>query len=340
MTTMLNVLACLLAIRLGPALANDSSAAIGAGGLELFKNDQVRMVSEVLRITPRLVEVNYIFENAGTADATTEVAFPLPDLDERMLGVSEINIAFEGVPNFVGFQVWSDGREIHPDVEVRAFDREGREVTANLKRLGIDPVKPVLEESRDGVVLRSLRLAEFKGKDILPTWITRIGFHWSQTFPAGKQVRVRHRYRPVHGSFFDASASDSARGLLARTDAGRAWCPDAGFKAAERRLFAKQRDAARIASPPDQDLVYYDNVQYVLKTGANWRGPIGRFELQVDKGGAELVSTCPIPGMSLQRAPYGFNAVANDYTPTSDLDILFVSRSRPAPPDSASDPKR
>jgi len=63
----------------------------------------------------------------------------------------------------------------------------------------------------------------------------------------------------------------------------------------------------------------------VLKTGANWRGPIGRFELQIDKGGAELVSTCPVPGLHLQRAPYGFNAVANDYTPISDLDILFVS---------------
>jgi hypothetical protein len=40
---------------------------------------------------------------------------------------------------------------------------------------------------------------------------------------------------------------------------------------------------------------------------------------------ADLISTCPIRGLHLQRAPYGFNAVANDYTPTSDLDILFVS---------------
>ena len=63
----------------------------------------------------------------------------------------------------------------------------------------------------------------------------------------------------------------------------------------------------------------------MLKTGANWQGAIGRFELQIDKGGADLISTCPIPGLTLQRAPYGFNAVATDYLPVSNLDILFAS---------------
>jgi hypothetical protein len=49
--------------------------------------------------------------------------------------------------------------------------------------------------------------------------------------------------------------------------------------------------------------VNYESVQYVLKTGANWQAPIGRFELQIDKGRADLISTCPIPGPHLQRAP-------------------------------------
>jgi hypothetical protein len=80
-------------------------------------------------------------------------------------------------------------------------------------------------------------------------------------------------------------------------------------------------------------------VQYVLKTGANWHGPIGRFELQIDKAAADLVSTCPIPGLRLQRAPYGFNAVASDYTPSSNLDIIFVSGSSLGPPD-GSGPRR
>jgi hypothetical protein len=74
-----SALAVALAMAFAPARANDSSAAMAAGGLELIKNDQVRMVSEVLRTAPRLVEVNYVFENTGIRDVTTLVAFPLPD---------------------------------------------------------------------------------------------------------------------------------------------------------------------------------------------------------------------------------------------------------------------
>jgi hypothetical protein len=120
---------------------------------------------------------------------------------------------------------------------------------------------------------------------------------------------------------------------------GGQWCFDQSFNAAELRLHDRQWEAA-VKDKSRRDLqVDYDNVQYVLKTGANWQGPIGRFELQIDKGGADLVSTCPIPGLRLQRAPYGFNAVASNFTPTSDLDILFVSGSDLGPAD-GSGPRR
>jgi hypothetical protein len=132
-------LAYLLTMGLAPARANDSAAAQAAGGLELVKNDQVRMVSEVLRIAPRLVQVDYEFENTGRSDLTTQVAFPLPELD----AVSQVpvNIPFPMTPNLVGFQVWIDGREIKPDIEVRAFSQTG-EVTAELRRLDVDPSIP------------------------------------------------------------------------------------------------------------------------------------------------------------------------------------------------------
>ena len=120
------------------------------------------------------------------------------------------------------------------------------------------------------------------------------------------------------------------------------WCFDESFNAAELRLIDRQYEAA--AKDPRRNssdfTVWYENVQYVLKAGANWRGPIGRFELQIDKGGADLVSTCPIPGLQLKRTTYGFNAVAANYTPSSDLDILFVSSHWLGRPNDVSDPKR
>ncbi len=312
----------LLLIGTCPLRANDSSAAMAAGGLTLVKNQQVRMVSEVLRIAPRLVEVTYVFQNTESDDVTTLVAFPLPDLDQQTLNVHPVNLAFEGKANFVGFEVWSDGREIAPDVDVRAFDDRGRDVTAELRRLGVDPVNPSLDEVRHGAALRSQHLAEFEDKDILPIWKTRVSFHWQQTFPAGKQITIRHRYRPVYGSWYTPTDSRVSR-VKTSSELGGPWCFDRGFVAAEQRLLDRESAANKNGSGGSD--ILYDNVQYVLKTGANWHGPIGRFELQIDKGRADLVSTCPVQGLTLQRVPYGFSGVAIDYTPTSDLDILFVS---------------
>jgi Domain of unknown function (DUF4424) len=153
-----SALAVTLILAFAPARANDSSAAMAAGGLELIKNDQVRMVSEVLRIAPRLVEVNYVFENTGSNDVTTPVAFPLPELDVASANFHPLNIPF-GATNFVGFQVWIDGQEIKPDIEVRVFDTD-REVTADLKRIGIDPVNPNLGDKSIVDKLRSLKLVD------------------------------------------------------------------------------------------------------------------------------------------------------------------------------------
>jgi hypothetical protein len=313
-----SALAVTLILAFAPARANDSSAAMAAGGLELIKNDQVRMVSEVLRIAPRMVEVNYVFENTGASDVTTLVAFPLPELPATY--ESLIEIAFPQAANFVGFQAWIDGKEIKPDIEVRAFDG-AREVTADLKRLGIDIVAPRLDDAAVEK-LRALDLVEGTN------WVARVSFHWSQTFPAGKQVTVRHRYRPIYGSRYSpVDARASVRFNKDDQSLGGQWCLDKSFNDAELRLFDRQYDAAdRNKNRSSNDfMVYYDNVQYVLKTGANWEGAIGRFELQIDKGGADLVSICPIPGLTLHRAPYGFSAVATDYMPVSNLDILFVS---------------
>jgi Domain of unknown function (DUF4424) len=322
-TTMIPAgLVCLLATSLAPVRANDSAAAIAAGGLELVKNDQVRMVSELLRIAPRLVEVDYVFENTSSTDVATEIAFPLPDLDQEDAYNHPLNIPLKQSANFVGFQVWIDGREIKPDMEVRAFGKSG-EMTDDLKRLGVDLVNPAFGNPR--VVDALLRLNAISDKDnTVPLWTTRVSFHWSQTFPAGKRVAVRHRYRPVYGSFYNPNNDPRTRITKHDQKLGGQWCFDQGFNAAELRLLDRKYEAAVQDKSRNSGNVDYDNVQYVLKTGANWQGPIGHFELQIDKGGSDLISTCPIPGLQLQRAPYGFNAVANDYTPASNLDILFV----------------
>ncbi len=62
----------------------------------------------------------------------------------------------------------------------------------------------------------------------------------------------------------------------------------------------------------------------MLSTGANWAGPIGDFTLKLEKGGAALLSTCPVAGLTLKREGSAFVARAKDFTPKADLNIIFV----------------
>ena len=73
-------LAAALALSAAPALANDSVAELGTGGLILSRSDAVAMQSEDLFISPEKVTVDYVFHNNTDKDAI--VAFPLPDAEE------------------------------------------------------------------------------------------------------------------------------------------------------------------------------------------------------------------------------------------------------------------
>ena len=66
-------------------------------------------------------------------------------------------------------------------------------------------------------------------------------------------------------------------------------------------------------------------ISYVLKTGANWAGPIKAFHLVVDKGQADrIVSFC---GDGVKKiSPTVFEVRASDFTPTHDLNILILGR--------------
>jgi hypothetical protein len=66
-------------------------------------------------------------------------------------------------------------------------------------------------------------------------------------------------------------------------------------------------------------------INYVLKTGANWAGPIGSFKLTIDPGAKDrLVSFCA--GALRPTAPNGLEYTAGDFKPGADLKILIVGR--------------
>lgn len=304
-----------------PASANDSTAELGAGGLELVRNEAVALLAEDLFISADEVRVTYRFLNKTDTPATFVVAFPLPVIDAVVPEAVNVVLPDDGAGNFVDFTVTVDGKPVTPSVEERATAL-GVDRTDELRRLGL-PLNPVSEglyqrlealPSDQKAELNRLGLVTVDPYSVQATWKLETTFYWEETFPPGREVVVEHRYKPVVGfGFF---------GDYVLTDPGyrTKYCIDAAFDRAAR---------AKLAAVAGTDFAYLDEkrVSYILSTAANWSGPIGSFRLTVDKGDPDaLVSFC---GENVKKVgPTTFEMTATDYSPEKELEILIAAPHR------------
>ena len=128
--------------------------------------------------------------------------------------------------------------------------------------------------------------------------------HWQQTFPAGKTVSVKHTFTPAGGFIF--SFRHGGKGL--ETQLGRDYCVGPVLIKA-----MKKKD--------EQGSV--DQVHYILKTGANWKGPIGRFVLRLVKDRPDQkVSLCMDGFKKVDALTYLLEKT--NFTPTQDLKVAFI----------------
>jgi len=312
------------------ASANDSTAALGAGGLVLTETADIRMASEDLFVSADLVRVRYSFVNESGGPITTRVAFPLPVADLDALGESDVGWPSDNEKNPIDFTVKVDGKAVKPAREDRAFLKD-KEVSDVLRRLKVpfghrpaavgDAIKKLPAAARKELV--SHGLAEDSGDWVRPLWTVRSTFHWQQTFAPLRPVAVEHTYKPVVGG-----GLISAHGFFENPDAFRndpyfakACIDDATNAAVKSRLRAQQRRKG------DGAVLLARYVEYVLTTGKNWKGPIGRFRLTVDKDKRDsIVSFC---GEGVRKVGgTTFRMDKANYEPDKDLLILIVE----APP--------
>jgi hypothetical protein len=106
----------------------------------------------------------------------------------------------------------------------------------------------------------------------------RSSFFWTQTFPAGRELAVEHRYRPSVGETTGAEVGWPQIDPEAAKRYEALYCVDKEFIAGARK--AQKPDAKGEFTAP----LFERRIAYVLKTGANWAGPIGNFNLTIDKG--------------------------------------------------------
>jgi hypothetical protein len=305
----------------GPLLANDSVAEHASGGLVLTRSADIDMESEDLFVSATEVRVAYVFRNRSAKPITATIAFPLPDwnfAEER-----DGDAAFPS-----GFATRVDGKAVAMRVERKAV-LKGVDRTADLRRLGLplgDGAGAALDRLPKAEQARLLAagLADVDEYDagrgmerhLVPMWTVKESWYWDQAFPASRAVAIEHRYRPGAGASVGTPltipgfrASAEGRTTIAR------YCLDSAFLAGVDRL--ARRAGGDGATLPEE------RIGYVLTTGANWRAPIGRFRLIVDKGAeANLVSFCAdnVRKISATR----FESVRTNWRPARDLAVLIV----------------
>lgn len=320
-----------------PVLANDSTAELAAGGLVLKKTANIVMKSEDLFISTEEVRVAYRFLNTSKADIVTTVAFPMPDLEVN--GIDDmIAIPNDDPQNFLGFSVTVDGQPVATRVEQKAY-AGGVDRSAYLTALGIPlaaqteaanaAIDALPQAKKDELVKLGLAaIDEFDQgqgweKHWRASWTVKTTFYWTQTFPAGREISVLHRYQPSvgasAGSMFGSPWSKGTPELAADK---RRYCADASFLAAV--------DRAAKAAGGESSPFWEKRIGYVLKTGGNWAGPIGDFHLTLDKGSPEnLISLC-INGIA-KTGPTRFEVRKTNFMPDRDLDILILLPVEPQP---------
>jgi hypothetical protein len=320
--TLLAAAAAAALVATSAAIANDSTAEMTAGGLVLKNSRNIDMLEEDLFVSADEIRVNYVFKNQGRQDENVIVAFPMPDRNLVEENHGDVGLVSDFVTTVEGVRVRSQ-------VEIKAM--KGRtDHTALLNRLGIPlvPSRDYVEgqpdaitaawqrlNARDRAQLTRLGLIEYVDDGAQPLWTVKETHFWRQTFPAGRELRISHRYKPGTGGSVGALlAFPNLRNEAEGRAMIREYCADRAFLAGADRL---RREAGENGMPNEL------RFGYVLRTGANWRSPIRNFRLVVDKGDPRnIVSFC---GTGVRQiSPTQFEMRRTNWRPTQDLRVLVI----------------
>ena len=311
----------------GAAGANDSTAGLATGGLVLTKNADIEMRSEKLYISDKQVRVDYQFLNTSAKDVTVTVAFPMPDITVESLD-DNISVPNPDAANILGFKTLVDGKPVSAQVEQKVISK-GVDRTALLRSLGV-PLSPfsqgtekVLDKlpkaTKDQLVKLDLAMAYDDGEPsvshLQPTWTLKTTYYWTQTFPAGQTLAVHHEYTPSvgssAGSMWGTKGAEKEDGYAAQK---AKYCVDDSFLAAIHRSMP-----AGDENSPYQE----ERIDYILVSGANWKAPIGDFQMTIDKGAANrLISFCG-DGVT-KTSPTQFQVHHANFTPAKDVAVLIL----------------
>ena len=314
------------------AHANDSTARLGAGGLELTRSDQIRMAEEVLEISQTQIRVHYKFFNDSRIDVKTIVAFPMP----RYRWNPRESQMDANIGPLKSFQTWADGVPSSVTTDTKAY-LKGKDITSVLRSNGLAgerltaPLWCSLEMVSAKVCLSESLNRRVPGviDDGRPMYEIQETAWWEQTFPKGKTVMVDHTYQPKAGQiygFFRDAVPDSEwlrpwkPGGGPGTDDPRVACMHEGGQAA---VAARVKRLVALNEGPVS--VVLNDVEYVLGTGRNWKGPIEKFLLRIKKQSPEQIISLCFPGKARRIDPLTIEFEATNFVPQDSLVVYFFT---------------
>jgi hypothetical protein len=272
-----------------------------------------------------------MFRNQSAAPVTLTVAFPLPDID--LAEADNLAIPVGDPNNIVGFETKIDGKPAALTMSQRALLGD-KDVTGVLRAAGVSLlpigqdqkwISELAPATRDKLINEGLLVqagSNERGQPIYDAgWKVKMSAVRQQTFPPGRQVSVEHRYRTSLGGSPDTVLRKGLRQNKAMDKEveryRKQYCVSESFLAS----LDKMAGGAEANSAKMREW----RISYILKTGANWAGPIKSFRLVVDKGKAERIVSFCAPNMKV-LSPTQVEVTATDFTPDKDLRILIVGR--------------
>lgn len=305
------------------AQANDSTGFVSTGGVEYIKNANIAMQSEDLFVSQHKIRVAYQYKNLTDKTLTENVLFPLP-----IINSDTIDSDFADTAGLVeSFKIIANGKSIKPNIHVRAwlypkqadgyFTEQGQDITEILKGCGLAEQelsvlwtnRAELENVEKKIIsCKDDRLTPFKlQEDGNLSWGSQIIYSWQQTFNANSITHIQHEYKPLLGGSVEIKQLEPNSSLY------KNYCANQEFYNA--------------VISPKKKYQQYEELSYILTTGANWAKPIANFSLTVERNVGDLVSFCwdgDVKKIFDNGKVVRFQALKKDFVPTKDLDILFV----------------
>lgn len=157
------------------------------GSLQSMRSPYLTINSQDVNLNIDQVKVSYTYYNAANFDITETLVFMLP---------------LNGEDQFKQFSVVVNQEPVHHQTIQHAISANGRDITKELKNLGL-PVNPIsamhaidASSNRDSIIskLRALHLID--RREDTPTWTVKTYYYWDQTFPANSKVVIDQSYKP------------------------------------------------------------------------------------------------------------------------------------------------